>query len=203
MKHIALIGLVLLLAEGCSHGPFRVVMSGDIKTRTPPDNCASPVSARTLRGSAQQGPAVAVIDIDGLLVNQNLRGFSSMGENPVALFREKLDAASTDPGIRAVVLRINSPGGGVTATDIMRRDLVRFKNQRGVPIVACLMDIGAGGAYYIATAADLIVAHPTSVTGGIGVILNLYDLVETMGQVNAFDNAIRAGQHINDAIFNG
>ncbi len=105
-----------------------------------------------------------------------MSGPASAGENPVSLFRERLDAAAADPCTRAVVVRINSPGGGVTASDIMRHDLERFKENTRMPVIACLMDIGASGGYYLATAADQIVAHPTTVTGGIGVILNLYNL---------------------------
>jgi protease IV len=73
-------------------------------------------------------------------------------------------------------VRINTPGGGVTASDIMRHDLEQFKQRTRLPVIACLMDVGAGGGYYIATAADQIVAHPTTIVGGIGVILNLYNL---------------------------
>ncbi len=108
------------------------------------------------------GPAIAVIDVDGILLNMDMTGPASAGENPVSLFRERLDAAAADPCTRAVVVRINSPGGGVTASDIMRHDLEQFKNNTRFPVVACLMDIGAGGGYYVATAADQIVAHPTT-----------------------------------------
>ncbi len=128
------------------------------------------------RFDVHSGPAIVVIDVDGLLLNMDMVGPSSAGENPVSLFRERLDAAAADPCTRAVVVRINTPGGGVTAADIMRHDLEQFKNNTGMPVIACLMDIGAGGGYYVATAADQIIAHPTTVTGGIGVILNLYNL---------------------------
>ena len=199
MKQRVLIGLVFVFAGGCAHGPFRVVMRGDLTTHTPTEHTASRLTGGTLPGMAAAGPAVAVIDIDGLLVNQNMSGFGSLGENPVALFREKLEAAAANPEIQAVVLRIHSPGGGVTATDIMRRDLVAFRRMRGVPIVACLMDVATGGAYYIATAADTILAHPTTITGGIGVILNVYNLEDTLGQYNVVPIPVKAGGKIDMA----
>ncbi len=142
------------------------------------------------------GTKVAVIDVDGLLVNTDISGVLSGAENPVALFHEKLDAAAADPGVRAVVLRINSYGGGVTATDIMRHDLLRYKERCRRPVVACLMDIGTGGAYYLATAADVIVAHPTTITGGVGVILNLYNLQDAMAQFNVVGLPVKAGPNI-------
>ncbi len=97
------------------------------------------------------------------------------------------------------MLRINSAGGGVTATDIMSRDLEQFRMQTRLPVVACLMDVGAGGAYLIATHADAIVAHPTSIVGGIGVIMNLYNLEDVLGQINVVPNPIKAGDYIDAA----
>jgi len=138
---------------------------------------------------------IILIDVDGLLVNAPLTGLGSMGENPVSVFREKLDSAAADPCCAAVVVRINSPGGGVTASDIMWRDLRTFREQNCRPVVACLMDLGTGGAYYLATAADHIVAHPTTVTGGMGVILNLYNLQDAMMQFNIMGTPVKAGRH--------
>lgn len=196
MTRRMLVFLALLLCGGCAHRTLRVDMHGDVTTRTPPDNTACELTSTALPGNAPCGSAVAIIDVDGLLVNKNLRGLGSMGENPVSMFREKLEVAAADPDVRAVVLRINSPGGGVTATDIMRRDLQTMKRLRGIPIVACLMDVGAGGAYYLATAADVIVAHPTSITGGIGVILNVYNLEDALGQYNVVPIPVKAGEKI-------
>jgi protease-4 len=154
------------------------------------------------RGRQGQRPSakVGIVDVDGLLVNRlvntKLNGGSSASENPVALFREKLDAAASDPCVCAVVLRINTPGGGVAATDIMWRELHDFRSRNGMPVVACLMDLATGGGYYLATGADLIVAHPTTVTGGIGVILNHYNLQDTLAQYNVRSEPIKAGENI-------
>jgi protease-4 len=134
--------------------------------------------------------------VDGLLLNTNLTGPYSSGDNPVDLFREKLDVAGSDPCVAALVLRINSPGGSVPATDMMWRELTAFRARTNKPVVACLADLGCGGAYYLATAADLIVAHPTTVTGGIGVILNLYNLRDALGTFSIVDQSIRAGRNI-------
>lgn len=191
--------LFVLAASGCSmRQPIKVCMQGDLDAAASMkvDNNVSQVCARTLPGEPCSGPRIALIDIDGLLVNRNLTGMSSMGENPVALLREKLQKAERDPCVAAVVLRVNSPGGGVTACDIMRWELTQFRQRSCKPVVACLMDVGAGGAYYIATAADVIVAHPTTITGGVGVILNLYDLQDFMQQQNVVENVIRSGEKI-------
>lgn len=139
-------------------------------------------------------PKIAIVSIDGPMLNQALA--SASGENPVALFGEKLDAVAATPGLSAVVLRINSAGGSVTATEIMCGQLRRFKAKTGLPVIACLMDVGAGGAYYLATGADLILAHPTTITGGIGVIINLYNLQEAMATLNVLSQPIKSGKNI-------
>lgn len=186
--------LLLLTVCGC-RGPVQVCTTARVTTELPPTHASGPVCPQVvLSGGAAR---VAIIDVDGLLLNYPMVGMGSMGENPVALFRERLDAAAADPCVRAVVLRINSHGGGVTASDIMRRDLLAFKARKRVPVIACLMDVGTGGAYYLATAADEIVAHPTAITGGIGVILNRYNLQDTMSlTLNARLATIRAGDKI-------
>ncbi len=63
-------------------------------------------------------------------------------------------------------------------------------------MIACLVDLGTSGAYYLATACDLILAHPTTVTGGIGVVLNLYNLEDAMNVLNIVSQAIKAGEKI-------
>ena len=171
-------------------------MSGDMTTSMKTDNTASPLEEVAVAGHDRSAGKIAVIDVDGMLVDRNLGGFGSMGENPVALFHEKLQVIASDPSIAAIVLRINSPGGGVTASDIMAHDLTSFIAERPIPVVACLMSVGAGGGYYLATHADAIVAHPTSIVGGIGVILNVYNLEDTMGQFNILSMSIKAGEKI-------
>lgn len=158
----------------------------------------SPLQEVVVSGAGQRGctDKVAVIDVDGLIVNQEFGSAAAGSENPVALFREKLNRLRHDPQVRAVVLRINSPGGGVTASDIMRRELENFIQETRLPVVACIMDIGTGGAYYLATAADQIIAHPTSIVGGMGVILNLYKLEDALSQFNIVGIPVKSGKNV-------
>lgn len=215
-----LFSLLLLGLAGCRARPMQVVgrgsmdmngamamtgnmnVTGDVSAAVRTSNTASQLASVTVHspkhsvGNFHPAGKVALLDVDGLIVNRNLSGMGSMGENPVALFREKLDSVAADSTIKAVVLRINSPGGGVTASDIMGRDLQEFKSQRSIPVVASILDVGAGGAYYLATYSDAIVAHPTSIVGGVGVILNVYNLEDTLGQFNILPVPIKAGNLI-------
>ncbi|RPI63867.1 MAG: signal peptide peptidase SppA [Planctomycetaceae bacterium] len=139
---------------------------------------------------------IVVIDIDGLLMNQREMGFFSAGENPVSLFIEKMDKAQSDPNVKAVVLRINSPGGGVTASDIMYRRVMQFRKARpATPVVAAIEDVGASGGYYIACAADTIYAQPTSVTGSIGVIVQTVSFAGTMTKIGITAKAVTSGKY--------
>ncbi|MCI0738113.1 MAG: S49 family peptidase [Gemmataceae bacterium] len=207
---LVLCALLAMTTVGC-HQPLRVVSDGRVELTGPlqvpatldfapaiPAVKGGKVRAMPL-GSCDadpQGPRIALVDVDGLLLNQNLNGSFTLGDNPVAIFQEKLDAVAADANVCAVVVRINSPGGSVTATDMMWHELQRFKTVTGKPVVACLLDVGAGGAYYLATAADHIVAHPTTLTGGIGVIWNSYNLRDFIGLVNILPQSVKAGPNI-------
>jgi protease-4 len=136
---------------------------------------------------------VAVIDVDGMILNARTSGLLSSGDNPVSAFREKLDAAAEDPHVKAIVLRINSPGGAVTASDIMYQDLVSFRQETNKPVVACMMDVAASGGYYLAMGCDQVYAHPTTVTGSIGVIMTMYNASELFSMLGIKSNPIKSG----------
>ncbi len=198
MRQVIILLASLVAAAGCSTGLgvktlSKVHLAPPVLPVTP---ATEPLCEMPLPGDPCAQAKVAVVDVDGLLLNLDMTGLGSRGENPVELFREKLDCIAADPQVCAVVLRINSPGGGVAASDMMWHDLVTFKQRRPLPVVACLMDLGTGGAYYLATAADHIIAHPTTVTGGMGVILNLYNLQDMMAQFNVIATPIRSGDHV-------
>jgi protease-4 len=136
---------------------------------------------------------VAVIDVEGVIMNARTSGLLGDGENPVSEFREKLDAAAEDPRVKAIVLRINSPGGAVTASDIMYQDLVNFRHDTKKPVVACMMDVAASGAYYLSMGCDVVYAHPTTVTGSIGVIMSLYNASGLFTMLGVRSDPIKSG----------
>ncbi len=189
---------------GTFQGAFRgdanvaTTVQGSLEVKVPPIPDAGPLLTTVVRPSplGPQAPRVAILDVDGLILNQNPTGLLSLGENPVAAFREKLQAAACDARVKAVVLRINSPGGGVTASDILAEDLRKFRLETGKPVVACLMDLATGGAYYLAIGADILVAHPTTITGGVGAILNLYNLDDAMGAMNISAVPLKSGKMV-------
>ncbi len=170
----------------------RVEGSGSVEIKIPLASDPGPMIATPVR-AGQGGGRVGLIDVDGLLLNQNLTGLYSVGENPVASFREKLEAAAKEPQVTAIVVRIHSPGGGVTACDILAEELRRFRSETGKPVVCCLMDLATSGAYYLALGGDRIVAHPTTITGGVGSLINHYNLADAMAQLNLVADPIKSG----------
>src|ERR1700729_745333 len=107
-------------------------------------------------------------------------GGGGMGSDTVAA---ALRAAAADEGARAVVLRVNSPGGSATASDVIWREVVRLRGA-GKPVVVSMGAVAASGGYFISAPADVIVAQPATITGSIGVILGkpvLQELFERVG----------------------
>ncbi|KBZ68627.1 signal peptide peptidase SppA [Mycobacterium colombiense] len=131
-------------------------------------------------------PKVAVVNIDGTIVDgrggpQFLPfGSSTVGSDTIA---PALREAAADESVSAIVLRVNSPGGSVTASETLWREVKRAR-KLGKPVVASMGAVAASGGYYIAVAADAIVASPATITGSIGVItgkLVIRDLLERLG----------------------
>ena len=87
---------------------------------------------------------------------------------------------------------VDSPGGGVTASDRMYEELKHFKDEKKIPVVAIFEDVAASGGYYVAMASDHIIAHPTTITGSIGVISEFYDFSQLMGKVGVDVNIIKS-----------
>ncbi len=177
-------------ADATVRGAFEVKMPSAVD---PGNMTATVVRAAH---SAAPCPRIALIDIDGLLLNQNFGSIVSVADNPLSAFRDKLEAAARDSQTAGIVLRINSPGGSVTTCDIMAEELRRFRRETHKPVVACLMDLATSGAYFVAVESDRIVAHPTALTGGLGAVFNHYNLQDAMAQLNLVADPIKAGSKI-------
>ena len=136
-----------------------------------------------------------VIPMEGVVSSVDPAGFARMfGQmNMVADVRAQLDLASYDPAIKAVVLKINSPGGSVTASDVLYTMIKRFKEQTGIKVLVLMMDVCASGGVYVSSAADWIMAHPTSITGSIGVIFHQLNFSGLMWKIGLDDNSIISG----------
>ena len=116
-------------------------------------------------------------------------GGSSIGSDTVA---SALRAATSDDRVRAVLLRVNSPGGSAVASDTIWREVVRTR-AAGKPVVVSMSDLAASGGYYISMAADVIVAEPGTITGSIGVITGKPVLEEAFGRIGVTTDSVSVG----------
>lgn len=153
----------------------------------------SPLEEQILEGEGNK--KILLLDISGSITEQEKSG-GLLGRNSasmVSLVHESLQKAEHDDDVSAVVLRINSPGGTVTASDIIYHDVMEFKKRRKIPVIACIMSTGASGGYYVAAAADEIVAHPTSIVGSIGVIMMKFNVEGLMGKIGVEEQTVKSG----------
>jgi protease-4 len=116
-------------------------------------------------------------------------GGGGMGSDTVAA---ALRAAGADDGARAIVLRVNSPGGSYTASDVIWREVVKLR-AAGKPVVVSMGDVAASGGYFISAPADVIVAQPGTITGSIGVFMGKPVLRELFGRAGVTTDAITDG----------
>jgi len=175
------LALVLSLPTGCAFVNVPLV---------PPP---APLEEQVLEGDGTR--KILLLDISGIISEQEKSGGLLGRSTPsmVSLIRESLYKAEKDKDLDGIILRINSPGGTVTASDIIHHDITEFKKRTKVPVQACIMGIGTSGGYYIATAADRITAHPTAITGSIGVVLMKFNVEGLMGKIGVEEQTVKSG----------
>ena len=118
---------------------------------------------------------IAVVYAEGVIVDGKGSPGNTGGDKYARIIRQ----LRQKDNVKAIVLRVNSPGGSVLASDIMWRELVMAKKQ-GIPVVASFSDVAASGGYYIACMADSIFAEPNSITGSIGVFAMIPSFQKTL-----------------------
>ncbi|MFH0793915.1 MAG: signal peptide peptidase SppA [bacterium] len=140
---------------------------------------------------------ILIIGLDGVITSDVDGGL--FGEpGTVLTIKEQLKKAAEDWRIKGVILRIDSPGGGVTASDILYNEILAFKKkaeEKKEPkkVYVSMMDVAASGGYYVSMAADKVYAHPTTLTGSIGVIGMFPDLSKTAAMVGYNHRVIKSG----------
>ncbi|RLC98476.1 MAG: signal peptide peptidase SppA [Chloroflexi bacterium] len=136
------------------------------------------------------GDAVAVIRLEGTITSGPLDYFTTTGITPDRT-NDLLEQAAANPAIKAVVLRVNSPGGSVVASDEIYQALLDFDK----PVVIWMGEMAASGGYYISCGGDYVFAHPDTLTGSIGVISQFINAEELLDQVGVDVVVITSGPH--------
>ena len=122
---------------------------------------------------------ILVLDVEGMI--SSLTGTGALAREGDVLSRVyyRLERAAADPLVKGIILRLETPGGEVTASDILYHEILRFKERTRLPVVGLMMSVAASGGYYIASACDAVLAHPSTLTGSIGVI-SIFPSVESL-----------------------
>ncbi len=114
-------------------------------------------------------------------------------DSQVNLVKEMLQMALKDRDIEGIILRIDSPGGTVNASDIIYHEIKTLKEKKAIPVYAFIDGTGTSGAYYIAMAADRVYASPSSITGSIGVIAMKFNIENLMTKVGIQHEVVKSG----------
>jgi hypothetical protein len=132
-----------------------------------------------VRGDNEVRDKVLRIVVEGAIAEQSSPVIGASG-GTVSRVERALKLARRDDTIKGVLLAINSPGGGVTDSDLIYRAIKTFRDETGKPVVAHFGDLAASGGYYIACACEQILASSTTITGSIGVVLSTWNYVERL-----------------------
>ena len=157
------------------------------------------VKARSANKSVVQAPvevksgdAISVISLNGVIGEDTTSSFGSSDEITVSDVQTLLNEARSDPS-KALIIEINSPGGAVEPTQEIYDAIVKFKKDTGKKVYVWMRGMAASGGYYISCAADKIIAMPTTLTGSIGVIMELVNYQGLLNKIGVKETVIKSG----------
>ncbi len=150
----------------------------------------SSVREKVLRDGVAANGTIALVKVHGTITGD---GSPLDGTGTMVQVAEELRAAAADNAVKVILLQIDSPGGGLTASDLLYYEVRRIRDQ-GKPVIAWAAGMMASGGYYIAVGADLIIASPTATVGSIGVIMRHFQVQELLEKLGIEANPIVSGE---------
>ncbi len=134
---------------------------------------------------------IAIIDIGGVITSSAM---DHSGISMVDLVKEQLERAADDDKVQAVILKVDSPGGEVLASDDIYRAIQKFQNKHGKPVIASMGSLAASGGYYVSAPCRWIIANELTLTGSIGVIMSGYNYRGLMDKVGVVPQVYKSGK---------
>ncbi len=174
--------LLILSLSGCATPKINLFSFG-----------TEPLQEFTIEGDGDE--KILIIQVKGVIWDEPKESFLLSGPSMLQEIVSQLRKAEKDSDIKAVILKVDSPGGTVTASDIIYNEILRFKEKTGIKVVAVMMDLAASGGYYISLPADYIVAHPTTVTGSVGVLFPRWQAFGLMEKIGVRRDVSKSGKH--------
>lgn len=147
-----------------------------------------------------KGKQIAVIYCSGPIVDAPSGQFSGAEQQITSKFAQYIKEARENDKIKAIILRVDSPGGSVMASDAIWSEVVKTRGVK--PIYSSMSDVAASGGYYISMACDTIIAHPATITGSIGVIAMLPNISGTLGKLGITLDTLSTTKSAQDLSFN-
>lgn len=178
---ILLFILALLMASGCAP-----------KVKLFASKATEPLREYVLEGEGDG--RIALIHLRGFLMDQPRQGLLSAKPSQVQELVSNLKLAEADDDVKGVVIAVDSPGGTTTASDILYHELLAFRERTGKKVVTAMFDVAASGGYYAALPSDWILAHPTTITGSVGVIFMRPKLNGLMGKIGVDVEVSKSGR---------
>lgn len=178
---LPVVAVALFFSAGCLNFNINITSS------------PAPLSEVVISGKGKE--RVLIIPIEGTITAQSGGGMVGRGsKSTLAHVTAQLDAARKDKRIKAVVLKIDSPGGVVSACDAIYEELARYKKDTGTVVVAQQMSLAASGGYYLSMVADKVFAQPTTITGSVGVILMKLNAQGLLARIGIEDDSVKSGK---------
>lgn len=137
---------------------------------------------------------ILLLDVAGIISSSLNAGFLAREGDILSQVYYRLEKAAEDRNVKAVILRLDTPGGEVTASDVLYNEIRKFKDKTGRPVVGLMMGVAASGGYYVASACDYVIAHPSTITGSIGVISIFPSLEELFSKIGVKMNVVKSGE---------
>ena len=134
---------------------------------------------------------IAIIDVEGVISSMSV---GHRGRTMVDLIEDELKMAARDSGVRAVILKVDSPGGEVMASDDISRALLEFQEKYQKPVVAAMGGLAASGGYYVSAPCEWIVANELTMTGSIGVIMSSFNYRGLLDKVGLLPQVYKSGR---------
>jgi len=134
---------------------------------------------------------IAIVDVEGIITSQ---AWDRSGRNMVDVIDDQLKVAADDDSVKAVILKVDSPGGEVLASDDISRAITEFQDDTDKPVVAAMGGLAASGGYYVAAPCRWIVANELTLTGSIGVIMHSFNYRGLMDKVGLYPQVFKSGK---------
>lgn len=137
---------------------------------------------------------VVRLALEGIITRQTEGGLFNIPRDPIEELIRGIRAAANDDDVKAIILEVNSPGGGITPSDEIYSELLKFKESaEGRKVVIFMRDLTASGGYYVSMAGDWLIAEPTTVVGSIGVIMQTLNWKVLSDKIGVTDTTIKSG----------